>query len=294
MTERDKKMVKLLCVLGPILLVVVAYGYSQIQKTKARKARRSRSAEQEVQQNANQDSAAAKGTTTLLSRPPSATPRDKHANVPAAASSVGVSITVDPAAQHKRMQLQWGRDPFIPPDAQGPKISTPADQESPRGEKTMKLQVEVSDKPTGNSGIRSAVLYYGSDKSPDQHRAEGKPPPSETGDGPWTFTIPAPQDSPYRCYVVAADRGKLGSESRSPVFAIAPPPKETVETQIGATDVKLTLRGISRAGGSGIALINDEVVAEGEYIHGYRVAKVVKNGVVLRRGKQEIFLQLKE
>ena len=91
---------------------------------------------------------------------------------------------------------------------------------------------------------------------------------------------------------MAVDRGRLSSRSSSPPFTITPPPREVV-TDTG-TGVKLTLRGISWAGGKGVALINNDVVGEDDYVAGYRIVKIAKNGVLLKRNQREVFLQLKE
>ncbi len=93
---------------------------------------------------------------------------------------------------------------------------------------------------------------------------------------------------------MATDAGRLRSQTRSRLFKVVPPPKEPVQAQAGGTTIKLMLPGVSWAGNKGVALINTDVLAEGEYIHGYKVKKIVKNGVVLMRNGQEIFLQLKE
>ena len=98
MTARDKKMVKLLSVLGPILLLAVWYGYSQIQSTKARRNKQKQKAQQQSS-TSDQNPAAAKGTRALPSPPPGVKPADKHASVPAAAPFAGVRIAVDTAAQ---------------------------------------------------------------------------------------------------------------------------------------------------------------------------------------------------
>jgi len=296
MTDRDKKMVKVLSVLVPVLLLALWYGYSQIQSTKARAAERRRRAEERNQQRAEntQENQESNNTASRGTGASGAAPAAAHANASPAPPSSGVHVGVDEEAQGERSRLAWVRDPFVPPDTQGPAIKSPGDFESPRNTKTIELKINISDRDTGNSGVESAVLLYGTDQRVDVHQAEGSPPAAESRDGEWTFVVPAPGDDPVSCYVVATDRGKLQSETRSPMFRITPPPRETVQTQVGGTEVKLTLRGISWAGDTGVALINDDVVAAGEYIHGYEVTKIVKNGVVLKRNDQEIFLQLKE
>ncbi len=301
MTSRDKRMIRLLCVLGPVLLLASGYGYSQVQAVKKRKAERKAKAKQRAAQapqpvssTQTQNLAAGKGTRALPSPPPGATPADNRASVPPAASYPGVYVATDTAAQNRRMKLPWGRDPFTPPDAQGPEISAPSDMESPRGKKTLELEVHISDRATGNSGVRAAVLYYGEEKPFDEHEAKGKPPVIENGDGAWTFVLPAPHSKPFGCCIVAVDGGRLRNRSRSRVFTITPPPKNTYEAAVGGADVKLTLRGISWADKGSVALINNDVVAEGEHIHGYKVVKIAKDGVTLKRNDTEIFLQLKE
>jgi len=203
-------------------------------------------------------------------------------------------VAVDAAAQGRREKLSWGRDPFTPPDTQAPQIGHLSDIESPRGKTTITVQVHISDRAAGNSGVSSAVLRYGTDEPYDRHSVKGTPPASENGDGAWTFSLPAPEDRSFGCFIVAADAGRLRNRTHSRVFKIIPPLKESVQAHIGGTDVKLTLRGISWADNRGVVLINNDVLAEGEYIQGYESSKIVKNGVVLKRNGQEVFLQLKE
>jgi hypothetical protein len=300
---REKKMMKLLAVLGPMLLLAVWYGYSTMQETKARRAARRDRAQKRRQQAAGQQgasqqatstkSAAGTGTAALPSPPPGAMPADNHATVPPAATFSGVYISADGPAQDKRMKLPWGRDPFVPPDTRGPHVTAPQKLEAPRGEKTVHVRIYCSDRASGNSGIKSVHLYYGVAPPYDDERVEGvRPKSDEKGDGDWTFTLPAPTDRPIGCFVVAVDSGRLNSITRSKPFMITPPPPDVVEVSGGST--KLTLRGISWSGGSGVALINNDVVTKGEYIAGYEIVKIVKNGVMLKRGKREVFLQLKE
>ena len=301
MTARDKKLKKLLCVLGPILLLTLWYGYSEIQAGKAKKAARRKKAQEQSkkaapsEQTNNRNNAAGQGTRALPSPPPGATPADNRASVPPAAPFAGVRVAVNTAAQGKRAQMPWGRDPFVPPDTQGPKILAPADMESPRGKDTIELKVHISDSTTGNSGMTSAVLRHGADPRSPENATKGSPPGAPNRDGDWTFTVPAPKDRPLNCYIVAIDAGRLQNTSRSPAFKITPPPRETVTAQSTTGGrVKLTLRGISWAREKGVALINDDVVAQGEYIHGYEVVRVAKNAVVLKRNDKEIVLELKE
>jgi hypothetical protein len=295
--EREKKMVKLLCVLGPCLLLALLYGYSQVRKVKARKAaRRARVQEQQQadsKQTKSSKPAAGPGTAAVPSPPPGATPADNHADVPPAAPSAGICVSADVAEQNRRTKRPWGRDPFCPPDTQGPRVQAPDDVESPRGKKSLELSISISDKNTGNSGVRSAVLFYGMQEPFSQYVVKGECTTSSTGDGAWLFKVPAPKDKPLGCYVVAVDDGRLRNKTQSAVFQISPPPRERIQAS-GPTNVTLTLRGISWSGESGVALINNDVLAEGEYVHGYKVSKIVKNGVMLRRDGREIFLQLKE
>lgn len=301
MTERDKKFVKLLCVLGPVLLVAVWHGYSQVRETRARRARRREQAAGQGPQAPAQAPAtaeatapaAARATTVLPSPPPGVRPAGKR-SIAAPAAFEGVRVTVDAAAQGRRKKLPWGRDPFTPPDTQAPQIGHLSDIESPRGKATITVQVHISDRADGNSGISSALLRYGTEEPYDRHSVKGTPPASENGDGAWTFSLPAPEDQPFGCFIVAADAGRLRNQAHSRVFKVIPPLKESVRAHIGGTDVKLTLRGISWVDNRGVVLINNDVLAEGEHIQGYEVSKIVKNGVVLVRNGQEVFLQLKE
>jgi hypothetical protein len=302
MSDRDKKMIKLLCVLVPALLLAAGYGYGQVRRTKARRAeRRQKAQEQSQPSTASRPSddagpsepAAAQGAKAQPSPPPGVQPADKPAIVPAAAFQ-GVRVEVSTAAQTAREKLPWGRDPFTPPDTEGPVVGHLSDIESPRGKKSVTVSVRIADISAGNSGIHSAVLRYGADEPFDRHTVEGTRPESDNGDGVWTFVFPAPGNRPLGCTVVATDNGRLRNTARSRLFKVTPPPKETVQAQIGGTAVKLTLRGISWSGGKGVALINTDVLAEGEIIQGYEVKKIVKNGVVLTRNEQEVFLQLKE
>lgn len=217
----------------------------------------------------------------------------KHAIMPAAASQ-GVHVGVDVAAQSRREKLPWGRDPFTPPDTQAPQIGHLSDIESPRGKATITVQVHISDTAAGNSGVSSAILKYGTEEPFDRYAVKGTPPASENGDGAWTFSLPAPEAKSFGCFIVAADAGRLQNRARSRVFKVIPSLKESVQAHIGGTNVKLTLRGISWVNNKGVVLINNDVLSEGEYIQGYEVSKIVKNGVILKRNEQEVLLQLKE
>ncbi len=296
MSDRDKKLIKLLSVLGPLLLLCLWYGYSQIratQKRRAERAERAKKQSEEATTGESQVQAADPGTKAQPSPPPGVQSANNPAIVPTAAYQ-GIRMTVNNRAQAAREKLPWGRDPFTPPDTEGPRIGKLADLESPRGKKKLVVRVLISDRAAGNSGVRGATLRYGVDEPYDRRKAKGRRPQSRNGDGTWEFTLPAPAEQPWGCFVVATDAGRLRSQNRSPVFKVTPPPRETVETQIGGTGVKLTLRGISWAGKTGVALINNDVFSEGEYVQGYEVKKIVKNGVVLNRNGQEVFLQLKE
>ncbi len=294
MTARDKKMLKLLSLLGPVLLLAVWYGYSDYQAGQAElAAKRKKAAEQQrnaTTEETTREYAAEPGTKALPSPPPGATPADNHARVPSAASISGILVSADTEAQDRRVKLTWARDPFSPPDTLSPEIIPPGDMESPRGENTILLTVRISDQSTGNSGVASALLVWGDAEPFDQHTAEGQPPAGLRGDGNWTFTLPAPQNKPFRCRVTARDKSRMGNVSQSDLFSIAPPPKERVQLD-GAN---LVLRGISWSGESGVALINDDVLTVGERVHGYEVVRIVKTGVTLKRGNQEVLLQLKE
>jgi hypothetical protein len=300
MTGRDRKMIKALCVLVPLLGLAAWYGYQDVQAVKARRAKRRKQAnEQNAQAPASPGKpsptlAADPGTSALPSPPPGATPADHPAHVPPAASSSGVRVNVDPVEQERRMRLPWGRDPFTPPDTEGPRISPPSDLESPRDRKTLALRVPVTDRFTGNSGVASVRLSYGEQEPFDEHELSGTAPGTRNGDGTWTFRLPAPTEKPYGCFVTAVDGGRLRSRSRSRVFRIIPPPPDTVELPARGTGVKLTLRGISWTSHGAVALINNEVVGVGEFIAGYEVVRVARNAVVLQRDQQEIVLQLKE
>jgi len=62
-----------------------------------------------------------------------------------------------------------------------------------------------------------------------------------------------------------------------------------------ASSLRLVLKGVSIGKGrKNYAFINDEIVAEGERISGYKVVRVEKNRVLLRRGKEEFYLILPE
>jgi len=307
MKARDKKALKVLGILGPILLLAVGYGYHDIQQQKARRAEKLRKARARQQQEqtgtqatpngsefTSAQPAADQGTRALPSPPPGATLADNHARVPSAALSAGIRVDVDTAAQNQRMALPWGRDPFVPPDTQGPEIAAPSNMESPRGKSTVQLRILISDRTNGNSGIASARLFYRSTDGMDTRQVDGRPPADESGDGRWTFDLPAPKDAPLTCYVVAVDNGRLRSQSRSKPFTITPPPKQVFRARQDGAEVRLTLRGISWADKKGVALINDNVLAEGEYVAGYEVVKIAKNAVVLKHNDQEIVLQLKE
>jgi len=300
-TERDKKMVKLLSILGPVFLLTIGYGYSQIRKTRARQAERRQEAQAQQQtQAASQQAqsftmqpAADRGARAQSSPPPGVTPADQPAPVPPAALA-GLQVCANVRAQDGRMDLPWGRDPFVPPDTEGPRIAAPDDLESPRDAEAVTVEVRISDESAGNSGVRGAVLSYGEGEPFDAAFALGTRPASENGDGVWRFRIPTPNEQPYGCYVVATDGGRLASRSRSKVFRVTPPAQEKLQTQVGGADVMLTLRGISCSDGCGVALINDDVLMEGEDIQGYEVLAITETGVVLRRGDREVLLQLKE
>lgn len=307
MTTRDKKMVKLISILVPALLLAVFYGYVQMRQTKARQAEQRKKAQLQVQQAAAADGSATGPVPGAAPGPvpgPVPTAPLDPAPVPApaatatppniVATTAGLRVPVDHGAQYRRMKAQWGRDPFAPPDTLGPIISVPEKIEAPRATPVLDLKIQISDTATGNSGVRDAALSYGTTEPFDEREVKGVPPPAETGDGEWTFPLPAPKDKPLKCYIVATDKGKLNSQSRSTLFEVLPPPKETVETQIGGADLKLTLRAISWSGNSGVALINSNVCTPGDVIQGCEVINIQKDGVLLKRNGQEIFLQLKE
>ena len=295
MTHRDKKMVKILCVLGPVLLIAAWYAISTVQAANTRKAERREKARLQAQQ------AASPAASPDAPTPPagSATTAAPAAPSPTAtkieSTPTGIRTLVDADAQNQRMLLAWGRDPFVPPDTQGPQIQTPGGKlESPRGLNTLDVRIQISDAANGNSGIQSALLYYGPAEPFDQNCVQGVKPPAENGDGEWTFSVPVPQEQPVTCYVTATDNGRLKSQSRSALFQVLPVARESVETQIGGTGVKLTLRGISWSGGAGVALINNNVCSEGDVVLGCEVVEIAKNGVTLKHNDQRIFLQLKE
>ena len=69
---------------------------------------------------------------------------------------------------------------------------------------------------------------------------------------------------------------------------------ETARNEFEDMSVKPVLRGISWSGQSGVALINDEVVAENEHVCGYKVSKITKDSVVLERNGRKLLLKVKE
>jgi hypothetical protein len=291
---REKKMAKMLGVLGPVFLLALWYGYSTIQETRARRAARIKRAQEKQEQAANQPATPqppAAGASAQAA--PAKRPAPQAQQAPATASFSGIYITADNQAQEQRMTLPWGRDPFVPPDTRGPLVTVPKKIEAPRDERVITLKIPCTDQTHGNSGVLSARLYFGSAPPFDDEFVDGiRPQSDEKGDGDWTFTLPAPKDQPIGGYVVAVDAGRLNSTTRSSVFMISPPPPDVVQVSEGGT--QLVLRGVSWSGDSGVALINNDVVGVGEYVAGYEIIKIVKNGVMLKRGKNDVFLQLKE
>ncbi|MFW6158343.1 MAG: hypothetical protein ACOC8E_03195 [Planctomycetota bacterium] len=301
MKKREEKLVKLLPVLVPLLGLAAWYGHSTMQGVKAKEARRRARAKQQVKAAEKRKesgvlkppSAAGASTTASPSPPPGATPADNRAAVPPAAPHSRIQVDANLAEQARRAKLPWGRDPFVPPDTHGPRIRTPGDIEGPRDGETMTVTVDISDAPAGNSGVKTARLLYATPGGAPQAVA-GRPPDTATGDGAWTFEVPAPTEQPLACFVVAQDRGRLENPSKSKSFRITPPPRDAVSTDAQGVPVKLVLRGISYAEAGGVALINQDVVTTGEQIHGYKVVRIDRTAVVLVRGDQEITLELKE
>lgn len=301
MKKRDEKLVKLLPVLVPLLGLAAWYGYSTMQAVKAKEARRQARAKEQVKAAEKRKehgvvkppSAAGASTTASPSPPPGATPADNRAAVPPAAPHSGIHVDADLAEQARRAKRPWGRDPFVPPDTRGPRIRTPGDLEGPRDRETMTVTVDISDAPAGNSGVKTARLVYTTAGAAPQVVA-GRPPGTDTGDGAWTFEVPAPTERPLSCFVTAQDRGRLENPSKSRPFKITPPARDAVSTDAQGVPVKLVLRGISYAEAGSVALINQDVVTKGEQIHGYKVVRIDRTAVVLARGDREITLELKE
>jgi len=92
---------------------------------------------------------------------------------------------------------------------------------------------------------------------------------------------------------LAAQSARLQLPWRRDPF-VPPDSLQPARARAGTPDLPLVLRGISWDGASGIALINRDVVAEGDSLHGYSVVKVTPNSVTLQRKNQEVVLQLKE
>lgn len=191
------------------------------------------------------------------------------------------------------MKLTWGRDPFMQPDTEGPAITAPKKPDAARNSERTALRITISDVAVGNSGVAAATLFYGKQEPYDEYRVEGVHETKDNGDGEWVFNVPTPKE-PVQCWVSAQDNSQLRNTSRSSVFTMAPPVRETADTRIGETQITLTLRGITWSGSSGVALINSDVCSVGDVVNGCKVVKIMRDSVVLTRDGHEIVLQLKE
>lgn len=287
MNSREKKAAKLLMVLVPVFALTIGYAYFAVQDVKAKQAEKHKQSNTAEIAPAQEQPAPAPVTAAD-------TKQGTKAGKDEASTHPALNVHADFVAQKKRESLAWGRDPFIPPDKQGPVIVTPADAKSPRTSDVVSVKAMISDAATGNSGVRAATLFVSETGSNAQKQIAGTPPANEFGYGEWSFTVPAPSNKPLACHIVANDAGKLNNVSRSADFKIEPPSRETLQAQVAGTDVMLTLRGISWAGDTGMAIINRDVVSQGESVHGFKVIRVNKDSVQLQRDGEEVVLRLKE
>lgn len=95
-----------------------------------------------------------------------------------------------------------------------------------------------------------------------------------------------------------------GSWGRDPFFYVSPDSLEGSEqgdfasrlfgTTDGSQVSDLKLTGISWAGRSGFALINGNVVSEGDAVGGYRVSEIALDYVLLDQGSKTIRLQMEQ
>ena len=271
----------------PILLLTIGYSFYAVKDVKAKQAARREQAKLAA------DAQTGEGATAVPESAATGKPATESSNG-RSTDEHGLLVNADLTAQAERQSVAWGRDPFIPPDKQGPVIAAPGDMASPRASETVLVKAMITDAQTGNSGVGSARLCFGEIEPFDQNQVLGTPPPDESGSGEWTFELPAPREKPVVCYILATDGGKFPNQSRSASFKIEPPAREKLEAQIAGADIVLTLRGVSWSGDTGFAIINRDIVGEGESIHGYEVVKINKNSVLLKRNEEEILLQLKE
>lgn len=72
-----------------------------------------------------------------------------------------------------------------------------------------------------------------------------------------------------------------------------PLPKEAVLKRESARDAQLfILDGIMEGSGEPLAIINDRILREGDYVSGARIMKINQDAVILERGNKEIRLKL--
>ncbi|RMH65717.1 MAG: hypothetical protein D6677_01810 [Calditrichaeota bacterium] len=86
-------------------------------------------------------------------------------------------------------------------------------------------------------------------------------------------------------------KASLISWGRDPFFDANNVPKKTVK-KIVKRQVLLNLKAISVAESGSVAMINDEVLMEGDTIAGYTVARISPKEVVLTKGAQKRVLKL--
>lgn len=149
-----------------------------------------------------------------------------------------------------------------------------------------------------NEPVTSAAPSVNQDTPGEPHRAPAEAPvlaqaagpaPAKAADGPSLSGLIARADA-----AAQSKRTKL-PWGRDP-FVLPQMQAKTpeVKPQSEEASVKPVLRGISWSTQGGVALINDEVVAENEQICGYQVAKITRDSVLLKRDGRELLLKIKE
>ncbi|MBN1793356.1 MAG: hypothetical protein JW844_00150 [Candidatus Omnitrophica bacterium] len=161
--------------------------------------------------------------------------------------------------------------------------------------------------------VLGVVLYVNLVQAP-QKKAASEPPPAPAAHGAAPSSAPAPQPthsgSPATPKPAQSDMFDLGID----IAKLGPRDETAIQQQqkvleaewgrdpffslnVGVTSRKgkLTLRGISWSGsGRALAMINDEILVEGETIEGSTIIAIEKDRVTLEQDGREYYLILEE